>query len=257
MLAPSTPHFDWKTPLPDPNLLSAFGINEVFHYTPMHYLPLILRESRLRSKSSLRQSGFEQSHFRSKSRNQDENRGFGNYVHLSTETSPEILQAKLRAGFPHVEIRIPSLSVERVNYHLCRFNVAMTRYLKRDGKLGSTESPANGVYHGDQQIPTAQTTQEKHDLLRLRPAGKMIEVLVLRELLLNQQNTVVCFSEEDQTQVKMISEHTNSLLKVELRDPDSVYNRKSECVRLVEEFIELALRDPDWRGNGLEFDQFR
>ena len=60
-------------------------------------------------------------------------RGFGNYAFLTLDVHPRILKAKLKAGFPHVAIEVPVDAFENMDYHLCRYNVAMTRQLRRFG----------------------------------------------------------------------------------------------------------------------------
>src|SRR3546814_20766322 len=51
-------------------------------------------------------------------------------------------------------------------FRSCRFNIAMTRYLRRDGKPGFPESPSNGHYYDHQQIPTAREIAEKEAMLQ-------------------------------------------------------------------------------------------
>ena len=121
-------------------ILQDQGVEWVHHYAPLHYLPFIARARALLSKPSLRKAGFAASHFRTKSRKHDVGRGFGKYAFLTLDPQPQILRAKLAAGFPHVAIAIPAVAVEAATYSLCRFNVAMTRYLRRHGKPGFAES---------------------------------------------------------------------------------------------------------------------
>src|SRR5262245_766517 len=117
-------------------LLADKNITHVYHYTPLHYLPFIGRSQSLMSKPSLKAAGFPQKHLRSMSNGQDVARGFGEYTHLTLEEHPAILRAKLAAGFPHVGIAVPFEVIEATKFSLCRFNVAMTRFLRRDGKPG-------------------------------------------------------------------------------------------------------------------------
>lgn len=58
-------------------MLDEFGINQVYHSAPLHYLVFIARSKSLRSKPSLIKAGFEETHFRSKSKTLDRSRGFG------------------------------------------------------------------------------------------------------------------------------------------------------------------------------------
>src|ERR1051326_4364375 len=106
-------------------------ISVVYHYTPLHYLPFIAMKRALLSKPSLRLLGFADTHFRSTSRRADEERGFGEYIHFALESRPPILLAKLAAGFPHLELAVPADVVEAQGFHLCRYNIAKTRVLRR------------------------------------------------------------------------------------------------------------------------------
>lgn len=238
-------------------MLQDFGIESIFHYTPLHYLPFICRHGQLRSKLRLKQAGFEDNHFRTLSRRSDEERGFGQYIHLAIDPQPPILAAKLKAGFPHVELVIPAETLEATKYSLCRFNVAMTRKLKRDGKPGHKESCANGKYYAEEEIPTARKTQEKKCLLQHNMGKNMIEVLVRQELPIDHNTTIVTFHDSDFQIVRKIIKHTNSPLKVECRESQTLYDRNNEYVRSVECFVEKSLLETDWRGNGIEFDSFR
>jgi adenylosuccinate synthase len=108
------------------------------------------------------------------------------------------LKAKLAAGFPHVRVTVTATSVDAVAYDLCRFNVAMTRRLRRGGKAGFTESATNGRYYGKAEIPVARTTRDQVAMLK-KYAGtdSMIEVLVPDQLTLLLETAVYCFSAED------------------------------------------------------------
>jgi hypothetical protein len=112
------------------------------------------------SKLELAKRGYDIWHFRRTSRRQDELRGFADYVHLTLNALPPILRAKLTAGFPHFEVRIPAEAIAASDVHLCRYNIAKCRYLRRDGKSGPEESSANGRYFNGKQLPIAATTQD-------------------------------------------------------------------------------------------------
>ena len=179
-------------------ILEEASVEWVYHYTPLHYLPFIARGHALCSKPALAAAGFPQRHLRSMSKAQDVARGFGAYTLLTLAAHPNILKAKLGAGFPHVQIMVPARNVDAAEFSLCRYNVAMTRYLRRDGKPGSPESPTNGYYYGNHQVPVARATQDKVAMLREHlPRGTMIEVLVHGSLPLNGDVRVVCFSNQD------------------------------------------------------------
>ena len=132
------------------------GIEKVLHYAPLHYVTHIARTQALKSKQALTCEGFEVSHFRSKSRCSDVRRGFNEYAHMTLAERPPILMAKLKGGFPHVAIEVPVEAFENTEYHLCRYNIAMTRRLRRCGKPGWPASESNGRYYDDKQIPIAK-----------------------------------------------------------------------------------------------------
>jgi hypothetical protein len=161
------------------------GVEDVYHYMPLHYLPFIARDKRLRTKPSLKKVGFNERHFRSKSHKHDTARGFYEFAFLTLDPNPRILNAKLAGGFPHIELAIPTSCVECVEYSLSRFNIAMTRQLRRDGKPGFPESAANGRYYGNRQVPIAYTYDDKLQLLRNNLGKRMIEVLLHSDLPLN------------------------------------------------------------------------
>ena len=159
-------------------VLSANGVKTVQHYAPLHYLPFIARARAIMSKPSLDAAGFKPSHLCSMSRRQDVARGFGSYAHMTLDRQPKILQAKLRAGFPHLALNVPVASIEAATFSLCRFNVAMTRQLKRGERSGAPESKTDGRYYLGHQIPIARTKEDKTAMLAKHlPLGTMIEVL--------------------------------------------------------------------------------
>jgi hypothetical protein len=231
-------------------------VTNVYHYTPLHYLTFIARAKSLLSKSSINAAGFPAKHLRSKSNAQDVARGFGAYTHLTLDPHPKILRAKLAAGFPHVQIVVPTHSVESAEYSLCRFNVAMTRYLRRDGKPGFPESPTNGRYYEGHQIPVARTAADKAAMLHEHlAAGTMIEVLIHGDLPLSDDTGVVCFSAADADIAQRVLQETNSSWTLSVVAPPEPYPRRADYVEAVEQFVDRALGDAGWRGNGLEFDR--
>lgn len=231
------------------------SVASVYHYTPLHYLPFIARTRSLLCKPSIVAAGFPERHLRSKSNAQDVARGFGSYTHLTLDAHPNILRAKLGAGFPHVQIVVPAEVVDASDYSLCRYNVAMTRYLRRQGKPGFRESPTNGRYYGVHQIPVARTDADKAAMLRAHlVANTMIEVLIHGDLLLTDETTIVCFSAEDADLVQHVLSETGSLWQINTAVSPSPYARKASYGEAVREYINRALADPTWRGDGLEFD---
>jgi hypothetical protein len=240
----------------DMRVLTSSGVQQVHHYTPLHYLPFIARSQALLSKPSMRSLGYSDWHFRSMSSRHDIARGFGAYAFLTLHQAPPIMKAKLAAGFPHVRITVPVDSIDAVTYDLCRFNVAMTRQLRRGGKAGFPESLTNGRYYGKAEIPVARTKRDQTAMLeRYASTDSMIEVLVPDKLILPQGTAVYCFSSEDRELAARILAQCGvgwSLIEVA---PPGPYPRKREHGQAVERFVAQALDNSQWRGDGLEFDR--
>lgn len=237
-------------------ILSDAGVSEVRHFAPLHYLVFIARSQALLSKPSLKVKGFEQSHLRSKSHRQDQARGFGEYAFLTLDQTARIACAKLAAGFPHISIAVPAASVDDVEYSLCRFNVAMTRYLRRNGKPGPAESDSNGRYYAGHQIPIARTPADRAALLAAHyGTGTMIEVLIHGDLPLPPATIIECFSRPDADIARDILAQLDVNWSVVESKAPGPYQRRNSYVASVSEFISTALADPAWRGNGLEFDR--
>ncbi|MGJ4890159.1 hypothetical protein ACQR1Y_18300 [Bradyrhizobium sp. HKCCYLRH3099] len=239
-------------------VLSDQGITHVFHFAPLHYLPFIARSRSLMSKPSLAAAGFSSTHYRSMSRGQDVARGFGGYAHLTLDKHPRILRAKLAAGFPHVAVNVPVGSVDGVETSICRFNVAMTRRLRRGDKAGHIESARNGKYYEGHEIPIARSAQEKLAMLS-HPlnAQTMIEVLVHGDLALPTDTNIICYSTEDAAVAQDVLSQLGCPWKVDVQKPPSHYPRSANHSQSVAEFVAQALADPAWRGNGLEFDRLK
>lgn len=239
-------------------VLQDCGVTTVHHYAPLHYLPFIARSRSLMCKPSLAAAGFGPSHLRSMSKDHDVSRGFISYAHLTLDEQPRILKAKLAAGFPHIAFGIPVGAVEASPYSLCRFNVAMTRYLRRDGQPGFEESPTNGRYYDGHQIPIARDDADKAAMLNEHlPAGTMIEVLVHGDLPLPDDATVVTYSQEDTDLAKAVLKSIGAPWGVELEAAPGPYPLSKEYAESVSSFVDQALADPAWRGNGLEFDRVK
>ena len=236
-------------------LLLQHGIDRVFHFAPLHYLPFIGRSRALKSKPVLAAEGYLRTHFRSTSAHIDEARGFGNFVHLSTVAAPPILAAKLGSGFPHIGIELLPSDFPQAPYDLCRFNIAKTRYLRRGGKSGFAENDANGRYYGDLQIPIARSNQEKDRLLSSREGDPMIEVLIDGCLDFSGAVIIRTYCETDQNAAKKVLTELGTEWTVQLHTPPNHYERDEAYGAKVDEFIALALSDPNWRGSGLEFDR--
>lgn len=236
-------------------ILKDEGVDYVSHYTPLHYLPFIARDQALLSKPSLCSRGFGKTHLRSKSSVHDVARGFGRYAFLTIEQRPRITRAKLRAGFPHVGITIPAEAVEATTFDLCRYNVAMTRQLRRNGASGWPESTSNGRYYGSHQIPVARTATEKTALLQAHLNKNMIEVLVHGDVKLPDSTYVTTYSDADQKIAAHILASVECPWTVRLAPVSDRYTARKQYADQVDEFIKKALSDPLWRGNGLEFDR--
>jgi hypothetical protein len=240
------------------SVLSANGVASVQHYAPLHYLPFIVRSRALLNKPSLDAAGFKSTHLRSMSHGQDIARGFGGYAHMTLDREPRILRAKLAAGFPHFALSVPVASVEANTFSLCRYNVAMTRRLRRGKQRGFPESKTNGRYYLGHQIPIAR---EKEDMMAMLaehlPLGTMIEVLIHGDLTLPDDTSVLCYSEDDAKIARDILAKLSCPWKVEVSEPPGDYPRSEVHGKSVDEFITKAMADPNWRGNGLEFDRLR
>ena len=238
-------------------VLKRVGVLRVNHYAPLHYLPFIARSRALLSKPSLAANKFGRTHLRSMSSKQDVERGFGRYSFLTLDRSPRILKAKLAAGFPHVAISAVVDDVERTKFSLCRFNVAMTRYLRRNGKPGSPELSTNGRYYDDHLIPIARTDADKAALLGAHLNRTMIEVLIDGDLSLSDETQIICYSTADAEIARHVLRTLKCPWEIHTQSPPGLYGRKPGYVKSISEFVDQALADPKWRGNGLEFDRLR
>jgi hypothetical protein len=236
-------------------ILQDQGVEAVSHYAPLHYLPFIGRSRALKSKPALASDGFEQTHFRSKSRDHDIKRGFRDFAFLTLDTSPRIVKAKLAGGFPHIALLIPSAAIENQGFELCRFNVAMTRRLRRDGQPGWPESDTNGRYFGGREIPTARSNADISAMLQQHLQSTMIEVLIRNELPLPQDTRVVAYHPADLELVANVLQTIKSPWAFELAEPPGPYPRKKVHADRIRKFVETSLATPKWRGDGLEFDK--
>jgi hypothetical protein len=247
------------TPIPflqeiDSDILTQHGVNSVFHYSPLHYLSFVARYRRLLSKPALLKVGFKEHHFRSTSYKQDVKRGFAEYVHLTLDSHPPILKAKLAAGFPHFELEIPSTATERGEFHLCRFNIAKTRYF-RGAKQEPAESPENGRYYDGKLIPIARTREERLALFNANFNKNMIEVLVPNGLELPESTIVTLYHAEDLSIAEQIQQAFGIQWQLRLVDLGGVYRRNTHYAQQVRDFVARVLSDANWTGSGLEFDR--
>jgi len=229
-------------------------ISYVFHYVPLHYLTFIAREKKLLSKEKLTELGFDDSHFRSTSKRQDRSRGFNDCIHLAVDPLPRILLAKLKSGFPHFEIEIPSTVIENNEFHLCRFNIAKARYF-RGAKQSPEESDKNGRYYGDRALPIAANDDEKEKLLTHNYGVNMIEVLVPGELLLPDNIVIRLFSKFDYDLAKSVLNNLGVRWSLELSQTEIDYGESKVYKDSVALYLERSLNESDWMGDGLEFDR--
>lgn len=88
------------------------------------------------------------------------------------------------------------------------------------------------------------------------PARIMIEVLVHGDLTLPDTTEIVCYSDNDIKLANCVLESAESPWRIQAADSATEYPRNAEHARSVEDYLEQAMRDPEWRGNGLEFDRF-
>ena len=238
-------------------LLAANGVKCVYHFAPLHYLPFIARSGELLGKPSLKKAGYKGSHLRSMSARHDISRGFGPYAHLTLDNAPRILKAKIGAGFPHIAFAVCAEAVDdAIEFSLCRFNVAMTRYLRRNGRNGFPESETNGRYYTGHQIPIARTEADKNAMLKKYVGtSTMIEVLAHGDVPLPENTNVICYSDQDADLAKRVLAKLGSKWAIERGEPPGAYPHRAKYQKSVREFIDTALANPEWRGNGLEFDR--
>jgi hypothetical protein len=235
--------------------LAIVGIERVYHFSPLHYLIFIARAQALLGKRQLAREGFPSEHFRSRSRRIDVDRGFEDWVHLTTDVAPRILGAKLARGFPHIGISIPASDVDGADFLLCRYNIAMTRKLRRGLSAGYSEGPETGRYIGEFQVPVAATDDDKIALVRRHYPSTMIEVLVRGRLTLAASSIVLAYDADDASICRRVLEGVGLNWEVRLVDPPKLYVRHNAYRTEVLKFLEIATESPGWRGNGLEFDQ--
>jgi hypothetical protein len=134
----------------------------------------------------------------------------------------------------------------------------MTRYLRRGKKRGAPESKTNGRYYLSHQIPIARTDEDKTAMLAEHlPLGTMIEVLIHGDQKLPDDTTVLCYSDEDLKIARTVLTKLQSPWAIELSTPPAEYPRSTIHGKSVDDFIAQAMKDPEWRGNGLEFDRLR
>jgi hypothetical protein len=83
----------------------------------------------------------------------------------------------------------------------------------------------------------------------------MLEVLVNQQLPLSGTVVLRTYCDIDQSIAQNVLNEFGIVWEVELHSVPSTYARKTAYAEKVSAFIQVALSDPDWRGNGLEFDR--
>ncbi len=236
------------------NSLQKSKIEHFYHSTPIHYLSFIARDECLRSKLSLFGAGFETTHLRRTSNRQDVTRGFADYIHSTVVEWPPILKSKLNKGFPHVRLIMPS-SLLPNEFDLCRFNIAKGRYLK-SGSSPLPESKRNGKYYDQLELPVARTPSEQLDMLEAaKKDNPVIEVLVKGTLNLSADVKCQVFSQADYETASNVLKKTNSKMNLDLIDAGEMYLNQGSFDSQIGAFIDQALSDPHWKGNGLDYDK--
>ena len=87
------------------------------------------------------------------------------------------------------------------------------------------------------------------------PARIMIEILVHGDLALPNTTKVLCFSAADIEIANGVLASVGSPWPLQAADIPGAYPRNAEHARCIEDYLEQAMNDPEWRGNGLEFDR--
>ncbi len=83
----------------------------------------------------------------------------------------------------------------------------------------------------------------------------MMEVLTYDELNLPADTKVVVYSQADGTIAEKVLNVLNVPWSIVLTDAPGEYHRRQDYAAAVSDFIDKALADEEWRGDGLEFDR--
>lgn len=224
---------------------------DVYHITPLHYLPLILSAGELLSKTQLRSNGFSDGHFRKSSFERDEDLGFGDYLHLTVKEWPPILKSKIESGFPHIRLIFSAKSIEPI-YEICRYNIAKNRN-PRGSKSPLPEGPLTGYYYGNLKVPVARTPRDQVALLK-QSKKHMIEVLFKGRVSLKSLVAIECFSSRDKLAVIDIMQRLGENFSVIEKDLDYEYPVVDKHIKNVQHDISQFFSDENWKGRGLDFD---
>jgi hypothetical protein len=228
------------------NVLTDHGILELYHVTPLAYVPWIASHGQLLSKQRLLEFGFCESHWRSTSSNTDVRRGFASVVHLFSHSPAPLLLAKLGLGIPHVELRIPLSAVPKGGVHFCRYNIAKHRVRV------FRESDINGRLRDPFRVPVA--TSPRHQRAMLRSGIKSFEVLIDNSLVLPHDLSVRAFSAADLENVRRVLARFGRRWSIE-HDPNRYYPQIPHRLTASVDYSNQALHDPAWRGAGIQIDR--
>ena len=226
-------------------MLSQFGISSIYHCTPLHYAPLILRSRRLYSRHALERQGFMRKHFRRTSSEADRRRGFDNFVFCNTHSQFPLLDSKLERGFPHYLIEIPVTQLDGRQYLLCRLNIARSRTFRVD--------TACEDYHDNLRLPVARTDEQKVAMLKTwwRRKDCAREVLVEQQIDLTSDVRLIVFSEEDSAELTMIARQVGFEARIV---HGRLYRRCPLYAAAIKEITKKLLIHPEWRGYCLDYD---
>jgi hypothetical protein len=89
---------------------------------------------------------------------------------------------------------------------------------------------------------------------RYLDSSTMIEVLIDGDLPLPDDTAVVCYSDIDAAIARNVLASIGSSWAISLAGTPMPYPRRDDYGASVRAFIQRAISDPTWRGNGLEFD---
>lgn len=229
------------------NVLVDAGIKHMYHVAPLQYLVFYLRSLQLQSKSILLKD-YQDTHFRSSSKNVDIKRGFCDVVHCTNNEFPPILISKLNKGYQHMEICIDTGVLQEKDYILCKYNIAKNRGL-------FSESILSGRCYDDFKIPVAVNIEEKRALLSSIPINTHIEILVRQRINLPDTTIFRFFSDEDADLADRYFNKMDVTFGIKVINHSFDYYVHPHRKATVENYLETAYANIDWKGNGLEFDR--
>ena len=83
----------------------------------------------------------------------------------------------------------------------------------------------------------------------------MMDFVVEHEFILPDDSQLFYYHKEALNLAKSIAGHIEIPWQIKLQPPPGDYNFSFEYASAVEEFINQALLDPNWKGDGLGFDR--